>query len=195
MQVITIVCSCFCCRIRDDSIIISGISIVQEQKFKHTPRVKNFIWEEAGISMHFPAPLNEGTKFSIAVVADVEEACILPRKYRLMPTASATYKITSNITTLPAPVMVRIQHCAIVDKEYSLVYMVAHDGPPYRFQPLQGGKFPPGESYGEIEVKNFSFFTILFKNIKMSLAVFVAYLSENRVHFLVTKTSQQTAPR
>ena len=139
--------------------------------------------------MHFAAPLDEGTKFTVEVVKNVEEACILPRKYRLMPTASATYKITSNVITLPAPVRVRIQHCAIAEKEDSLVFMVAHDGPPYHFQPLHGGRFPTGESYGEIEVKEFSWLTIFYNifDFKMSLAVFVAYLSDNIVHFLVTK--------
>ena len=139
--------------------------------------------------MHFAAPLDEGTKFTVAVVTNVEEASILPRKYRLMPTTSATYKITSNVTTLPSPVKVRVQHCAIVGKEDSLVFMVAHDGPPYHFKPLQGGKFPTGESYGEIEMEKFCLITI-FNNImdfKMSLAVFVAYLSDNIVHILVTK--------
>ena len=137
--------------------------------------------------MHFPTTLNEEKiRFTVAVFPDVEEACILPRKYRLMPTASVTYKITSNVTTLPAPVRVRIQHCSIVEKEDSLVFMVAHNGPPYHFQSLQGGKFPTGESYGEIEMENFCLITI-FNNIKMSLAVFVAYLSDNIVDFLVTK--------
>ena len=125
----------------------------------------------------------------MAVFPNIEEACIVPRKYRLMPTASATYKITSNVTTLPAPVKVRIQHCAIVEKEDSLVFMVAHNGPPYHFQPLHGGKFPPGELYGEIEVKEFSLITIFYNilDFRMSLAVYEAYLSNNIMHFLVTK--------
>ena len=139
--------------------------------------------------MHFPSFLDEGINFRVGVEVIPETACTLPRKYRLMPTASVTYKITSNDTTLPAPVVVRIQHCAITEKEDSLVFMVAHNGPPYHFQPLHGGKFPPGESYGEIEVAKFSFFTIFYNvlDFKMSLAVFVAYPSDNIVHFLVTK--------
>ena len=179
------------CRTGDDTIIISGVPILKKQTFKYTPALKNIIWEEAGISMHFSGsdPLNAKTRFTVAVVPKVEATSILPQQYRLMPTASVTYKITSNVTTLPAPVRVRIQHCAILEKENRLVFMVAHDGPPYCFKPLQGGKFPTGESYGEIEMDKFSFFTI-FNNImdfKMSLAVFVAYLSDNIMHFLVTK--------
>ena len=140
--------------------------------------------------MDFPTTLNdEKIMFTVAVFPNVEETYILPRKYRLMPKASVTYKITSNVTSLPAPVRVRIQHCAIVEKEDSLVFMVAHHGPPYHFQPLQGGKFPPGESYGEIEVKEFSLLTIFYNilDFRMSLAVYEAYLSNNIMHFLVTK--------
>ena len=77
------------------------------------------------------------------------------------------------------------------------MFMVAHNGPPYHFQPLQGGKFPPGESYGEIKVKEFCWIAIfynIFYNIsdlthmRMSLAVYEAYdVSNNTMHFLVTK--------
>ena len=181
--------SFFFFRTGEDKIIISGYPILRKQTFKYFRELKDFIWEEAGISMHFPTFLNEGINFRVEVIPNIEEACILPRKYRLMPTASVTYKITSNVTTLPAPVRVRIQHCSIVEKEDSLVFMVAHDGPPYHFQLWHGGKFPPGESYGEIKVEKFSFFTIFYNvlDMKMSLAVFVAYLSNNIVHFSVTK--------
>ena len=67
--------------------------------------------------------------------------------------------------------------------------MVARNGPPYHFQPLQGGRFPPGGSYGEIEVEEFSLITIIYNilDFRMSLAVYEAYLSKNIMHFLVTK--------
>ena len=141
--------------------------------------------------MHFPTTLNDETiRFRVTVFPNIEEACYFPRKYGLIPTASATYKITSYyVTTLPAPVRVRIQHCAIVEKEDSLVFIVAHNGPPYCFQPLHGGIFPPGESYGEIEVEKFSLITIFYNilDFRMSLAVYEAYLGNNIMHFLVTK--------
>ena len=152
--------------------------------------IKDFIWKDAGISMHFPTQLNEGIEFSVAVVPVTEAACIPPQHYKSLSRASVVYEIRSSVTTLPAPVMVRIQHCAITEKEDSLVFMVAHNGPPYHFQPLQGGKFPPGKMYGEIEVKKFHLITIFYNilgMVHMSLAVYEAYISNSITHFLVTK--------
>ena len=143
--------------------------------------------------MHFPTQLDEGIEFSVAVVPITESACILPKHYNSSPRPSVVYEIESNVTTLPAPVRVRIQHCAITEEEDSLVFMVAHNGRPYRFQPLQGGKFPPGELYGEIEVREFCWITIFYNilnlsHMRMSLAVYETYdVSNNTMHFLVTK--------
>ena len=152
----------------------------------------DFIWEEAGISLHFPAAACEtDIKISVGIFTDLEQNCIFPQRYRLMPMASSTYEITSS-APLPAPVRVRMEHCAIVEKQESLVHMVAHSGPPYRFEPLNSGNFPLNESYGEIELKRFCLLAIFYKifNIKMTLAVFVAYKKQNIVHFLVTKNCE-----
>ena len=74
-------------------------------------------------------------------VVDIQYA-IQPPLYRLMPKASAMFKITAS-AALPAPVKVRMQHCAVLEKEDSLVYIVAHDErPPYHFKILPGGSFP-----------------------------------------------------
>ena len=142
--------------------------------------------------MHFPTQLDKRIEFCVVVVPVTESDCILPQHYRGLPRASVVYEIKSNVTTLPAPVKVRIQHCVITEKGHSLVFMVAHDGPPYRFQPLRRGKFPRGESYGEIEVKKFCLVTIFYNifdmmRIRMSLAVYEASVSNNIRHFLVTK--------
>ena len=172
--------------------MVSDVPLLKEQSFVYTGKTLDFIWEEAGIDMHFPAAsCEESIDISVKCMTKVEENSILPHGYRLMPMASATYKIKTS-ATFPAPVSVRIQHCAITNNKYSLVFMVAHNGPPYHFQPLQGGKFPPGESYGEIEVKKFCYLSIFYNflnyfHYKMSLAVHIAYLGDNGAHFLLTK--------
>ncbi|CAI8028549.1 hypothetical protein GBAR_LOCUS16269 [Geodia barretti] len=149
----------------------------------------DFIWEEAGISLHFPAACCErDIKISVGIFTDLEQNCILPQ---LMPRASSTYEVKAS-APLPAPVRVRIEHCAIVEKENSLVHMVAHGGAPYKFIPLNGGHFPLNKSYGEIEMEEFCILTILYNimEYKMMLAVFVFHLKENNtIHFLVTKNT------
>ncbi|CAI8005534.1 hypothetical protein GBAR_LOCUS4297 [Geodia barretti] len=123
----------------DNKIIVAGVPILGAQKFWYTGKQMDFIWEEAGISLHFPAAFCErDIKISVGIFTDLEQNCILPQ---LMPRASSTYEIKAS-APLPAPVRVRIEHCAIVEKENSLVHMVAHGGAPYQFKPLHGGHFP-----------------------------------------------------
>ena len=163
--------------------------MVNEQSFVYTGKELDFIWEDAGIDLYFPAATCErDIKVSVECMTHVEEDCIMPRGYRLMPMASMAYKISAS-AIFPAPVRVRVQHCAIVEREDALVHMVAHDEPPYRFKLLHGGRFPRDQSYGEIELKEFCLITIFYNIMdpKMSLAVFVAYLNNNTVHILVTK--------
>ena len=107
-----------------------------------------------------------------------------------MPKASAMYKITAS-DPLPAPVKVRMQHCAVLEEEDSLVHIVAHDrdGPPYHFELLPGGKFPLGSSCGEIELSRFSFLAIMLQRlgVRLSLAIHVFYLKDSTAKFVVTK--------
>ena len=150
-----------------------------------------FIWEEAGISLHFPAAHCErDIKISVGIFTDLEQNYIIPQRYQLMPRASSTYEINAS-APLPTPVRVRIEHCAIVEKEKSLVHMVAHGDAPYKFKPLHGGHFPLNKSNGEIEMTEFSRLTIIYNimDIKMMLAVFVFHLKNNTIHFLVTKNT------
>ena len=149
----------------------------------------DIIWKEAGISMHFPATLGErDIKISVQIFTNREQKCILPQQYQNMPMVSPVYEITAS-AKLPAPVRVKVEHCAVVDKEDSLIYMVAHNGPPNIFEPLDGGYFPLNKSHGEIELMQFSLLTILYNifDWKLTLAIHIAYLKDNIVHFLVTK--------
>ena len=148
----------------------------------------DFIWEDAGISLHFPAVhTNVGEiKISVAVVANVDEDSILPPKYRLMPATSATYKITAS-AILPAPIRVRMEHCALVDKEDSMTLMVAHKGPPFCFKPLRLGNI--SSYYGEIETMRFSLFRYFwnFLGRPMRLSIQVFYHEDSTATFVVTK--------
>lgn len=183
-------CNLFTCRDDDKKIIVAGVPLLTQLEFIYTGREMDFIWEEAGISLHFMAASCErDIEMSVGLFTNLEQNCILPQRYQFMPMASATYKILAS-APLPAPVKVRIEHCGVVDKEDSLTYMVARESrPPYHFQALDGGHFPLDGSYGEIEMNNFCLLTIFYNVLdsKMTLAVHIAYLRKNVVHFLVTK--------
>ena len=143
-----------------------------------------------GISLHFPtvAECEAAIKISIKVVND---NYILPEGYEDMDLVSSMFKITAS-ADLPAPVTVRMEHCAIVKEGSYLKHMIAHSPPPYKFKQLEGGKFPIRECYGEFHTKAFSIFTTLARKLglRLSLSVQVFYHSRNRVVFVVTKNLQ-----
>lgn len=149
----------------------------------------DFKWKEAGISLHFPtATCDKDINVSIKVMNNVEQSCIAPKGYQLMPMASKTFKITES-APLPCPVTVRMEHCTTVYEENTLVFMMARGGPPYRFKAVSDGHFPLKKSYGEVKIVKFclltTFYNIVDKN--KSLAIYVAYLKSNSVHFVVIK--------
>ena len=139
-----------------------------------------------GISFHFPA---SESKYRVELrYKVVNDDYVLPKGYEDMPLVSSMFKITAS-DELPVPVTVRMEHCAIIEEDDSLVHMIAHGPPPYHFQPLLRGKFPLGEIYGEIQVHRFSIFTILAKKLglKLSLSVQVFYHDHSSATFVVTK--------
>ena len=164
--------------------------ILKKKVFIYSGKKLDFDWEDAGISLHFPdATFEKEIEISVEIVTNIDEQGVLPRRYRLMPAASTPYKITAS-APLPAPVTVRMEHCAIVKEENTLVLMVAHKGPPYYFEPLPGAKFPLNSFYGEVELEHFSllqYFWNLLGYRKMQLSVHVLYHEDNTATFVVTK--------
>ena len=141
-----------------------------------------------GISLNIPAAACETPiKISIQVVNDDYS---LPLRYRKMPIVSDIYKITTS-ATLPALVTVRMQHCAVVEDNDSLVHIVAHGSPPYRFKLLYGGTFPVGGSYGEIKLRRFSILTTLAHKLGLKDSLLLSwqmfYHKDNTASFVATK--------
>jgi hypothetical protein len=171
-----------------DKCVVSKDQLFKERVFFYTGNKFDFIWEEAGISLLFPAAyVMEKIKISVQVIANIEEQIMLPKRYRFMPAASSAYKITAS-TTLPAPVRVRMEHCAVVEKADTLTLMVAHEGPPYCFEELPGAKI--NSFYGEIELKCFCifrFFWNLLWHRPMRLSTQVFYHADGTATFAVTK--------
>ena len=141
------------------------------------------------ISFHFPASESKcrvELRYKV-----VDDDYVLPKGYEDMPLASSMFKITASDELL-VPVTVRMEHCAIIEEDDSLVHMIAHGPPPYHFLPLLSGTFPLGERYGEMQVHRFSIFTILAKKLglRLSLSVQVFYNDHSSATFVVTKNLQ-----
>ncbi|CAI8020903.1 hypothetical protein GBAR_LOCUS12461 [Geodia barretti] len=155
-----------------------------ETSFVYTGKEDSLILKEVGISLFFPvAHCEKEIRFSVNVV---NGDYVLPSKYQNMPLVSAMYKITAS-AKLPAPVTIRTDHCAALNKKDSLEFMVARGEPPYHFNPLPGGTFR--KSYGEIKVSDFSVFTVLLNiwDWKMRFAVRVFDCNDGTTDFIVTK--------
>jgi hypothetical protein len=158
----------------------------EEFTFTYYGGVHNFLWRGPGISLFFPgADCSLQLTFSVKTVND---DYVLPLEYQEMPLVSGMYEIIAS-DKLPAPATMQIQHCAIIDEEDSLIFMVAHGKPPYHFEPLPGGRFPLGESYGEVKIDKFCKFMILYRNLRgsMSLSAHVFYHTNITATFVVTK--------
>ena len=175
------------------TINVLGAPIFKMQTFEYKGKRTDFFWEDAGINLHFPAAYCvEPIKITVAVARNIEEHIVLPPQYRTMSAASATYKITAS-APLPAPVRVRMEHCAIMEEKDSLMLMVTKQGPPYYFEPLTGPNFPLKLSYGEIEVQEFSYlryawYCLTGQEMQISLQVF--YHQGDTVTFVVTEDLQ-----
>ena len=145
---------------------------------------------KTGINFNIPAAACEKPiKISIQVVNNDYS---LPLRYRKMPIVSDVYKITTS-APLPAAVTVRMQHCAVVEDSHSLVHIVAHGSPPYRFKLLYGGTFPVGESYGEIKLRRFCILATLAHKLGLKNSLLLSwqmfYHKDNTASFVATKNT------
>ena len=159
----------------DDSLVCTG------RAFSYT--------STTGIGLFFPA--GECEKHVNISVAVANDDYILPSGCDEMAIVSDMYKITTS-GNLPDPVTIRMNHCAVMEEEDSLVFIVAHGSPPYQFNLLYGGIFPLDKTYGEIELKSFCILAVLAHKLRwrMSLSVQVFYHKNNAAaNFFVTKNT------
>ena len=160
-----------------------------EESVIYTGRACSYV-SQTGVSLHFPAAkCPKPVKVSVKVVSG---DYTLPPEYEGMPLVSSMFKITAS-GTLPAPISVRLEHCAVVDREDCLVHMVAEDTHPYYFKQLPGGKFPIGGSYGEIKLEKFSTFTTICRifGLYINLSVFLFYHKDSTATFVATKNLRE----
>ncbi|CAI8037528.1 hypothetical protein GBAR_LOCUS20992 [Geodia barretti] len=152
-------------------------SLDSEIPFVYTGKKTEVHWNEVGISLFFPAAeCDKDIKFTIKAVND---DYILPSENKDMPLASSVYQISAS-DALPAPVTVRMAHCAVVKRDNTLRFMTAHGKSPHIFKPVPSGVFPHGEFYGELELREFSFFTISAKHQGLEHAICSTRVSMQR---------------
>ena len=83
---------------------------------------------------------------------------------------SGVYSIKSSSSYFEKPVTVGIEHFSSDGYMDDLVFAVNSDyKPPYTFREIDGGIFPAGEKFGEINVQHFSIFAILRRKLLLLL--------------------------
>lgn len=114
---------------------------------------------------------------------------------------SAVYSISAS-SALPCPVTIEMQHCVNLrsDEDTATLYFVrasSDNGPPYRFEIVEGGQFIPNDQYGKAQVSQFSIYAIVrfFKRLCGSRAplfccsnVFKKHSEPNTNHIYITVT-------
>ena len=151
--------------------------------FKYVGSEVSFLWKDYGIELHIPAnhALIEDIDMTVKV-RGADEDFQIPNGFELV---SAIYSISTSLP-LPVEAVLRIQHC--VPGAYGRLHFVsAHNGPPYEFQQVDGGRFSQYSCYGEIKVSEFSEYAIV--HTKHAPTDFVAGVYSNGItaSFVVTK--------
>ena len=117
-------------------------------------------WEEHGLELLFKDDIHdEVPEKRVSITAEPDGEFILPKDTE---PASVAFLVQCPFD-LKNKVQVKIPHFAseTTTEKYRLSFAVSRDlTPPFKFELVDGGKFNPGK--GEMEVENFSWWTILY---------------------------------
>ncbi len=118
-------------------------------------------WEKKGFRMCIPpGALTESDKCEVILATSIPGDFDLPAGTEPV---SAVFRIKSS-TDFQKPVTLELEHgCDLTTQRSSkLVFAKSTSkAPPYRFEVVDGGDFPPQSSYGRLTVSRFSLYTIL----------------------------------
>ena len=175
-----------------------GTDVYKQRKFVYTGKKDCLLWDEYGVELHFPSTLPEvHIEGAVSVLSTADNIYAFPEGSDLV---SAVYNISAN-KTFPEPVTVKLQHCIPiygVNEASAMSFVIANtaQGPPYQFQPLNGGNFKRGSSYAEVQLAHFSILAIIitWRNRMWSLPIpcfaGVYNLQNGGARFVVTRNLQ-----
>ena len=128
-------------------------------KFTYTGDGHYCTRRDYGLEIDFPPTSHIKRGIDVTVkVRETDDGFQIPNGLELV---SAIYSISTS-RPLPVEAELRIQHCVPGHMVASgrLIFVCAHNGPPYEFQQIDGGVFSQDSSYGVIKVSEFSDFGI-----------------------------------
>ena len=152
-----------------EPISYGGLDVLGETSVLYKQEPITHIWENHGFRMSFPGnalPLDR-SECILQVKAAISGQFVFPAATELV---SGVYSIRSSSSHFEKPVTVGIEHFSSEGHMDDLVFAVNSDyKPPYTFREMQGGIFPAGENFGEINVQYFSIFAIIRRKLRFLL--------------------------
>ena len=157
----------------------SGFSVEKEISVTYKGEKSSVLWKEAGLQLLFEEDKdlhskNAATKYLVQVSDSEGSYARLPSKTELV---SPVFHISSS-QKLDISATVKIFHQASdVDIDQLCFLTSTDDQPPYNYQIAQGGHFT--STYGEISVKQSSFFTICNLGFHYGVKGILSYMEKN----------------
>ena len=121
-----------------------------------------------GFKLHFPKQTLPDELSDCTILVRVNPSC----QYKLPENAdlvSTIYQISCPVK-LTKPVILEIQHCAIIERpEQSsfLTFVRAEDSHQIQFQPIEGGEFTSFSSYAKILLDKCSIFSLMLHYVSL----------------------------
>ena len=121
--------------------------------------------KQFGIKIHIPPSSFSESTLRITVGVGTSENVILPENMSL---ASAIYYVKSS-SNLVKPVTIEMEHCIALKENSTLSHLTFSKAstsapPPYVFNKVSNGTLAPGQSWGSIQMTEFSNIAITSNN-------------------------------
>ena len=143
----------------------------------------SYVWEDHGLKLHIPAdalePINSSV--TLTIQASIAGHYQLPDK---MEFVSGAYCIAFP-GKLSRPVTLELQHCACLESPEDLSHLTFvtakcnPDSLPYKFETLSEGLFSTTSRYGVIELRNFSWVSIVWQRVCQGVEKLMRFFSRN----------------
>ena len=160
-----------------------GIRFVyyETHKFVRSDVTQTIDLKRFGIKIHIPSNSFSKSTLHITIGVGTSENVIIPKNMSL---TSAIYYVKPS-SKLLHPVIVEMEHCARLtgsnNTEFGITFSKSSTSlpPPYTFKKISNGSFPPGQSWGTIQMSEFSLTTVISDD-KLPVTYIASVLSYQR---------------
>ena len=142
---------------------LRGVDVIGETSLMVTNEAQSFYWRGYGLKLHIP----QGALPKSESMCTINIKVGISGHFQIHPShtlASAVYWLYSTVKKFSKFFTLEVQHCSKRSPSSRLSFIMAKCSQkelPYTFEPLQGGIFSLGSSYGSMRLDHFSGFAIV----------------------------------